>query len=667
MKQAKDEKGYALILVLFAIVLISVITAVFMKGSMNNNVQEKTVDENNLVVVAAEAGLDYYKWGFDEAYRNADLAGKFDLLANSLPKERATREEHNEIRLDLAEEFIEMLNEEAQSMIGENAKKLNDQGSYTHKLISATILPINRHEFTPDKSIFIYVQGKVEGEITNRGTVNNNDNKILNFMLNYEIPPVKIKDPDIAGGNSGVENPPQEPGDKLPDIQSPEAPADPLSPAPIVGVQKQADKCKSSTINISGAKCNASGSNESGHNIKDSQALYVEGSLDSWGTVNISNSFVNVTNKVSGANLTMDGTELTVKNGLDFHASIKIKDSKLNIDRMDEKTPNLSIINSQVNVARGIRGNPTYFANAILQAGTFHGGDSTFNDVNFTVKDKLEVQSLQANNSNLLTNSFLSNSSNNNLQKVNLRVVNNFKSGGANFTDSKLNIGGTLDTGGGLFYAKNSSVTIDGNADTHNGSTLEDSKLSIKGNYTHTSKAIDAKNTDVFVGGNMTATNGTNFDNVKMIVNGRYDSSTRFYINNTHLKVGEELWMGNGGTFEGSQLSAGDITSRTTVDFKDAVVYAGTLKSDVMKMTSSKVCVTNLDVRSLTMDHGSEIYYSNTSNQTGVNIFKVPAQDFNENCGAKYDGAETQPEIPGTEDDEVEIVPKPPVLESVEY
>lgn len=56
----KNEQGYALLLVLFLVVFIMAISAVFMRGALSNAKQEKTVDQNHLSVVAAEMGVEYY-------------------------------------------------------------------------------------------------------------------------------------------------------------------------------------------------------------------------------------------------------------------------------------------------------------------------------------------------------------------------------------------------------------------------------------------------------------------------------------------------------------------------------------------------------------------------------------------------------------------------------
>lgn len=61
MRKSHNEQGYALIIVLFLIVFITVVSAVFIRGSLGNAKQEIKVDESHLTVMAAEAGVDYYK------------------------------------------------------------------------------------------------------------------------------------------------------------------------------------------------------------------------------------------------------------------------------------------------------------------------------------------------------------------------------------------------------------------------------------------------------------------------------------------------------------------------------------------------------------------------------------------------------------------------------
>ncbi|WP_040286351.1 hypothetical protein [Sporosarcina koreensis] len=61
MKRTKNEEGYALLLVLFLVVLISILGAVFMRASISNAKQEQITDRNQLTYVAAETGVDYVK------------------------------------------------------------------------------------------------------------------------------------------------------------------------------------------------------------------------------------------------------------------------------------------------------------------------------------------------------------------------------------------------------------------------------------------------------------------------------------------------------------------------------------------------------------------------------------------------------------------------------
>ena len=60
MKSLKNEQGYALLIVLFFVVFIMIISALFMRGSISNAKQERIVDNNNLAYNAAEMGVDYY-------------------------------------------------------------------------------------------------------------------------------------------------------------------------------------------------------------------------------------------------------------------------------------------------------------------------------------------------------------------------------------------------------------------------------------------------------------------------------------------------------------------------------------------------------------------------------------------------------------------------------
>ncbi|MCZ8536181.1 hypothetical protein M9R32_03100 [Paenisporosarcina quisquiliarum] len=59
MKKMLNERGYALLIVLFTIIIFLSMSAVFMSASLNHVNQEQTVDKNNQAVVAAELGVKY--------------------------------------------------------------------------------------------------------------------------------------------------------------------------------------------------------------------------------------------------------------------------------------------------------------------------------------------------------------------------------------------------------------------------------------------------------------------------------------------------------------------------------------------------------------------------------------------------------------------------------
>lgn len=65
MKYMRNERGYALLVVLLLIVLFLGFAATFMAGSLNNARQEKTIDISNQSVAAAEMGVLYYSTDFE--------------------------------------------------------------------------------------------------------------------------------------------------------------------------------------------------------------------------------------------------------------------------------------------------------------------------------------------------------------------------------------------------------------------------------------------------------------------------------------------------------------------------------------------------------------------------------------------------------------------------
>lgn len=62
----KNEKGYALLVVLLVVVLFLGFSAIFLMGSLNHAAQERTVDTSNQSVAAAEMGVLYYTASFEK-------------------------------------------------------------------------------------------------------------------------------------------------------------------------------------------------------------------------------------------------------------------------------------------------------------------------------------------------------------------------------------------------------------------------------------------------------------------------------------------------------------------------------------------------------------------------------------------------------------------------
>ena len=83
-----------------------------------------------------------------------------------------------------------------------------------------------------------------------------------------------------------------------------------------------------------------------------------------------------------------------------------------------------------------------------------------------------------------------------------------------------------------------------------------------------------------------------------------------------------------------------------------------------MTMEESNVCVKDFNVRSLTIDDDSKIYYSNSSNHKKRNIIKLSTDDFEKKCGIiSSDG----PKDPVTPQETGSVKWRPPVLEKVTY
>ena len=185
MKRNTDEKGYALIIVLFSIIFITVITAVFMRGSLSNIKQEHRVDESNLTVTAAEAGVDYYSWEFKKEYQK----NKATLIAfaEDLEKKQSGKDKtpnYPDIQNKTALELKSILEKKRIELIKKNYELFD----YTHQLYlqsnDITIIPLTEEDKEDKNPIYLMINGKVKGEHAGEYNVM----KDLTFQQKFIIP-----------------------------------------------------------------------------------------------------------------------------------------------------------------------------------------------------------------------------------------------------------------------------------------------------------------------------------------------------------------------------------------------------------------------------------------------------------------------------------------------
>lgn len=194
LKKRKNENGYALVIVLFAIVFIMITSALFMRGSISNAKQEKIVDTNNLAYMAAEMGVDYYKWsyinkynaiktGIWKMYNDQFLAAKAEINNNSkeLNKPEAIKNMAKQKRIDAIEELWKQLQNHAITpvdLVGESYK-------FTKGAVSVK----------KDLSVYsVDITGEIYGEYSR--TI-----KPLEFTLSFVMPEFNVDQAD--GGGSG--------------------------------------------------------------------------------------------------------------------------------------------------------------------------------------------------------------------------------------------------------------------------------------------------------------------------------------------------------------------------------------------------------------------------------------------------------------------------------
>ncbi|WP_040287494.1 hypothetical protein [Sporosarcina koreensis] len=615
MRQVKKEQGYALLIVLFAIVFITVITAVFMRGAISNATQGQTLDQNNLVVVSAEAGVDYYAWHLKQLYDEQQLEAEFNSLVSSYIADKKPIN-YTAIQLKMVGNFRNKLETKIQEL-----KKLKDSpetdlfSTYTHHLTAADI------DTEQDGSTaYLIVKGTVEGKLPQEDKPKTKD---LDFELRFIFPQVLT----VNGGK------PENPDDKndstgsligMPVLKAPAPPATPEKPA---AISKPASACQPKGRLLENQQCAQQEISEPNYTINKS-GVYLTGKLDSWGNVHVENSSLNIRGNFTPASFFMEDTQLTVGGNITAYQSITINKTKL-------QTTNLN--NS--------------------------GGKANISNSHLTINDTLTFQQSEIENSIIAAKTYKANNSAT-FKNTDLKVTTTYQSGGAEFYNSRIEIGDTMNFGGGLFYAEGSDVKIAKDVTAANGSKIYNSKVQIGGNLTHTSTQLLSKNSDISIGGEVKATNGTDLEHVKMLVKGKYTANVNFKLDNSRLIISSGLSLTNGGNLENSVLTAASIASSTPLKLNNSTMATGSLDSDVLRLENAKVCAGNLKVRDLKMDGNSKIYYqtqTSTPNHSSKNIIQLAPEEFSKKCAVQTEETPEEPENTGT------IDWKAPVVDKVTY
>ncbi|MCM3743488.1 hypothetical protein M3193_04990 [Sporosarcina luteola] len=167
MSKSDNEKGYALLIVLFMIVFILSISAIFMRGSISNAMQEHRIDESHLTVMTAEAGVDYTKQLLINEY--FERTEELDILANEKKNEKMNYAAiHKEVR-DKLDGYLK-------TRIGQE-KYITDYVEFTkpynYKLITYSF----SGSVNPREIIF---SGTIEGKRDNK------ESKVLTKRINFK-------------------------------------------------------------------------------------------------------------------------------------------------------------------------------------------------------------------------------------------------------------------------------------------------------------------------------------------------------------------------------------------------------------------------------------------------------------------------------------------------
>lgn len=324
MKLLKNEKGYAMLIVLFLIVFITIISAVFMRNSISNAKQENVVDENQLAVVAAEMGIELINTSYENKFKEVK-----DKILVDRQKEMKTSEEKILKDNSITDKEKELLKEEkrlrvlmAEDLIGFFPKSLNSKitiAEKTNEFITNIITPpyVVIDDSTP--RIYVSVNGKSKG-------VSKTRNAELTTELFFDIPRlIKVNDGNSSQNSTNVK------WDWFKKQEIPfisELPTKPCNNDPkkelcVATKTTQLKNVENSTLYFSGnlEKYNAG---NVGHDFKSSK-IYVNGNVGNDKEYNWNNS-ENVEIYAKG--------NVNLKNGNNFNNSVVMAEGEIYLDNV---------------------------------------------------------------------------------------------------------------------------------------------------------------------------------------------------------------------------------------------------------------------------------------------------------------------------------------------
>lgn len=280
--EIRNEKGYTLLVVLLVVTFIMIISASFVTASVSNAKQEKIVDTNNLAVVAAEMGVDYYKTAMLNTFINKrnELIISAQLKVNSFisdPEFDKSKVDANNIGLkkisaEIAEELKVYLEDEIGRLIDE--KEINAAVQFRKKALNVVV----------DKNLEqVIAKGIVLGQSTNENP------RELEFSLMFDF--LDLSEVDFA--YSLVEGIPQI------DFENPVS-GSTICSSQLGGQECLFDNIENSTVYFKDGYINPKNSTNN-KNFKNSN-IYVKGDIDVKNLNGMSNVYINVSGKFLAEN-----------------------------------------------------------------------------------------------------------------------------------------------------------------------------------------------------------------------------------------------------------------------------------------------------------------------------------------------------------------------------